>query len=94
MVHQRPDGTPATVIRLALMLDQHRLTVDELLAALVDEYVSLHEPTPNAAGLEALFTELGAARTRRSHVREGSTRVQRDGRLRAGCRRSTTPLLT
>jgi hypothetical protein len=62
MVHQRPDGTPATVIRLALTLGEHRLTVDELLAALVDEYVSLHEPTPNAAGLEALFTELGAAR--------------------------------
>ena len=62
MVHQRPDGTPATVIRLALTLGEHRLTVDEVLAALVDEYVALHESTPNAAGLEALFTELGAAR--------------------------------
>ncbi|GEM_PF-6023660 len=58
----RADGTPAAVIRLALTLDQQRLTIDELLAALVDEYVALPGPAPTAAGLEELFADLGAAR--------------------------------
>lgn len=61
-VHRFPDGRLATVIRLALTLDQRRQTVDELLAALVDEYVALHDSTSNVAGLEALFADLGTAR--------------------------------
>jgi hypothetical protein len=61
-VCQRPDGTPTTLIRLALTLGEHHLTVDELLAALVDECVALQDPLPHATGFEALFADLGAAR--------------------------------
>lgn len=61
-MYQRPDGTPTTLIRLALRLGEHRLTVDELLAALVDECVALHDPPPLTGGFEALFADLGAAR--------------------------------
>jgi len=61
-VYQRPDGTPTTLIRLALTLGEHRLTVDELLAALVDECVAMQDPPPSTGGFEALFADLGAAR--------------------------------
>lgn len=60
--YQRPDGTPTTLIRLALTPGEHRLTVDELLAALVDEYAALQDPPPPTGGFEALFADLGAAR--------------------------------
>jgi len=61
-VYQRPDGTPTTLIRLALTLGEHPLTVDEVLAALVDECVALQDPPPPTGGFEALFADLGAAR--------------------------------
>ena len=62
LTHRWSDGTPVAVIRLALTLEQHRLTVDELLASLVDQYVAVHTPEVSAPGLEALFADLGAAR--------------------------------
>lgn len=62
LTYRWPDGTTGVVIRLALTLEQHRLTVDELLASLVDEYVAVHAPGASAAGLGALFADLGAAR--------------------------------
>jgi len=64
----RPDGSCATVIRLALRVDQRRLTTDELLAALADQCLVmltgasrpealrlLPASPPNLNGLEALF---------------------------------------
>jgi hypothetical protein len=61
-VYQRPDGTPTTLIRLALTLGERRLTVDEMLALLADECVSLQDPPSPTGGFEALFADLGAAR--------------------------------
>ncbi len=55
----RGSGDTVHTIQLALVHDQHRVTVDELLAALVDEVVALHTVAPTVAELDALLTNVG-----------------------------------
>jgi len=52
-------GDTVHTIQLALVHDQQRVTVDELLAALVDEMVALHTVAPTVAELDALLTNVG-----------------------------------
>jgi len=53
---RRPDGSSATVIRLALHVEGRRMTTDELLAALADQCLVLLARTAQPEGLRLLST--------------------------------------
>jgi len=53
---RRPDGSSATVIRLALHVEGRRVTPDELLAALADQCLVLLARTPQPEALHLLST--------------------------------------
>jgi len=53
---RRPDGSSATVIRLALHVEGRRVTTDELLAALADQCLVLLARTPHPGALRLLST--------------------------------------